>query len=123
VPKAQVVKRGEAICEKAKEEQLAGFGRFQQSGYEPKSHAELMERAVRAVALPPVKIAVKELAALPQPSSDAERFAAVVAAFEEALPKAEADPVGVAAKAKGDPFQAANRLAGEYGMKTCAAMA
>jgi hypothetical protein len=50
------------------------------------------KRILAEVALPPVKVEIRELAALPTPAGDEAMVKEMISGLEEALGKSEADP-------------------------------
>lgn len=114
--KAEFVKQGDAICAEADAEKNAGleaaFERQTKSGNPLSKGFE--QKLVTEVALPPVSAMTEELAALDAPDEEAE---AIVSAYEESVREIEDDPSSVLGGS--NPFEAADKLAGEYGFKRC----
>lgn len=73
--------------------------------------------------LPPIQTAIFELNGLEAAGRVATELDAVVAAFEAALAKLEADPFPLLEGTGGDPFAAADQQAAEFGFRACTRMA
>lgn len=117
--KAQFIKRGDAICEKADETQNAGLRGYTAKNAKKASTQAGKEDLVTIVGLPPVKTEVEELHALGPPSGDEAKVEAILTGIEEALEDAEENPQSIEKRA-GNPFNAVDELAREYGFKACA---
>lgn len=117
--KAQYIKRGDAICTKAEQEQLAGVERFQRE-----THVEALgvgsseEQLVKEVGIPPLRLETEKLADLPAPQGGETQVKAYVAALEEGMQAAEKEP-GLLLEAGKSPFAEAEELASAYGFRVC----
>jgi hypothetical protein len=118
--KAQFIKRGDAICHVAQEKKIkaAAYWLKKNKG-NLKSRDEYSDEELSlvylTVALPPVKEAAKELAALDAPSGD-PKAEAVVKSLASAVEVLEDDPTIALDEA---PYTRLDRLAAAYGFKSC----
>jgi hypothetical protein len=118
--KAEFVERGDAICEKGKQEKDAAA-----IAYEEKNHLDTPQKVSKAVGeglvtdvvLPPLRAMVEELDDLDPPSGDEDHVAAMIGSFEKELEEIERDPGDALL---GFPFAQAEKLAAAYGLKRCA---
>lgn len=117
--KAEFIKQGDAICKKsgdkvdaAAEERFADLGRN-----EPPSAAQIKTFAEDTI-IPEISGQLEDLRELPAPEGDDDKVNEIIDAADEALGKVEDDPT-VLLEQGGDPFEAANKLASDYGFKEC----
>ena len=111
--KEQFVQRANKICGDAENEQFSeGFS------YLEKHPGISEEEAVLQAALPPVEKAVTRLKAI-DGADNAPALVAFVKAFEKALGKAKENPKQTLTPAT-NPFKAANKMAKELGIDSCA---
>lgn len=119
--KAQFIKRGDAICKKGDQEIEDGFESFAEEKNLPDNKeptkAQLTE-AVETIVLPSIQSQSEALRDLPAPSGDEDQVSAMLDAVEEAVEEGEEDPAALISS-KADPFNEANELASEYGLKVC----
>jgi len=117
ITKAQFIKRGDGICNKSDDRQGKGLVAWQKKN--PKSGASKawQKKILAEVALPPVKVEIRELAALPTPAGDEATVKAIVSGLEEALKKTEADPSPLL-KGPG-AFGPVEKTITHYGFKFC----
>jgi hypothetical protein len=115
--KAEFTKQADAICLEAEETKDAAILAYE------KKHSKLdksvEEELVTDVALPPIQAMTDELGGLGAPSDEESKTDAIVESFEGAIEKIEEDPSSVLT-APTSPFAEADKLAGQYGMKSCA---
>ena len=120
--KAQFLKQGNAVCADTNEEIQEGFQEFLKensiSENERLTTAELSEVAEDIVA-PIVGRQIKELRELGAPAGEEGQVEKILAAAEEGIQKSEEDPSSLLAGEGESAFGKANRLAQEYGLKTC----
>jgi hypothetical protein len=117
--RAEVIKQGDAICERADARQDAGLrGYAKRNPGDQASRAE-REELISAVGLPPLQVEAEELADLLPPAEDAEKIQAIVAGIEAAVEAGEENP-GRLMSSAGTPFADVGKLAREYGFKACA---
>lgn len=111
--KPAFVEEANAICVEAEEERKQGTEDLvNDDDVDPSEEAEVVSEALVA----PVQTMTEELSDLGPPKGDEKQVEAIVAAFEAAVAKVEADPVGAEAKL---PFAKANGMALEYGLTDC----
>jgi hypothetical protein len=115
--KAELIKQGDAICEKTDKVQESGLKAYTKENPKAQSNEAEQSKMVIAVGLPPIQTEVEELAALGAPSGDEDEVTAIVEGIEEAVEKGEDDP-GSLLGAK-NPFTAVGKLAAAYGFKAC----
>lgn len=118
--KAQFIKRGDKICETAHQAKDKAIKTWMQEEVkkgktvEDFSEEELGE-VYRALALPPIKDASSELAALPLPKGDV-KAEKLVESLGSAVRKIAKNPTQAL---KGTPYADADRIAAAYGFKSC----
>jgi hypothetical protein len=116
--KAAFIAEADAICKATDKEQavrLALVSRAKPKGLKKPEQ----EQAVLGAGLPPIQREVEQLRALDPPSEDAAKVEAILKGIERAVDEAKADPASVLSTA-GNPFNAVDKLAAEYGFKACA---
>lgn len=120
IPKAEFVKKANAICAQANQELAEIAEKFTQeknlSEKNRPTDAQVTELATRS--LPPIKRQVEELRALGVPTGDEQQVDEFLSAAEEAVEKGEQDPAALYG-ANGGAFAKANRLATDYGLDKC----
>lgn len=120
IPKAEFVKKANAICTQANQELGKIAEKFSQeknlSEKNRPTDAQVTELA--ELSLPPIKRQVEELRALGVPTGDEEQVDEFLSAAEEAVEKGERDPAALYG-ANGGAFAKANRLATDYGLDKC----
>jgi hypothetical protein len=119
--KAQFVKQANAICAKGNEELNKGFQRFLKQHNvpegQPPSPKQLGEVA-ETIVVPVVGNQIEEIRALGAPSGEEEQVETFLAAAEAGVEKSEKEPKSLL-NAKGSPFEKANELARESGLRAC----
>ncbi len=116
--KAQLIKHGDAVCEKAGEEKARAFPAYiKENPTSLKSKAGVGE-IITAVVVPELEEELEGLKQLGTPTSGATEFEAIIAALEAAIAEAEDRPHSLTEQGK-TPIKRANRLAGEYGFTVC----
>jgi len=114
--KAQFVKQADAICRKVDKSQTAGLDKLTKEFSDPTKITKAVQKTwILEQGLPSVQQEAEEIAALGAPSGDEEQVAAIVKGIEEAVKKAEKDPL----KSLESSFTGANNLAAKYGLKDC----
>lgn len=122
--KAEFIKRAEEICRKADRREY-----FQASAYREKHEKELNklspvaaeEKLIRHIVLPSVTRQAEEIEALGAPKGDERKVAAIIAAIEAGVRKAEKDPYSIEFEGPGEyPFTEVAYLTGKYGLGECA---
>jgi hypothetical protein len=120
--KASFIKKGDAICEKTDEAQadaLQAYGKKNPNG--PANKAE-QEQLIVDIGLGPIRVEAEELAELGAPEGQEQAIEAIITGIETATDKAEEDPASTI-KAAGNPYNAVNKLAREFGFIVCAEVA
>jgi hypothetical protein len=115
--KAEFIKQADAICKKAQQAESKKLREY------VREHPEILtiqpeikkDRLVLALASPLVQREAGRLGALPAPKGEEEKVAAIVAAIEEGVKKAEEDPLSTV---RGTYLQA-SKLSTEYGLRQC----
>jgi hypothetical protein len=114
--KQQFIKRADALCLSTKNEQLDIATKY------AKEHPGATEEDVVVPALiEPLEEEAPALRALSESREDDQEVQAFISAREEGLEKAKADPTLVAAPLTNNPYESANKMAKQYGLKSCAA--
>jgi hypothetical protein len=120
--KAEFSKQGNAICTRANADQqkalTAAYAKLNKEGAKGK---KVEEDLISNTALPPIAKMTEELADLGTPEGEEEKAEQMVEAFEEEVQKIEDDPAGALSGTVGS-FDEANKLAGEFGMNSCASV-
>jgi hypothetical protein len=119
VTKAQLLKKGDAICKKASDEQLAGLQKAIEKNPKLEKDKALQEEAIVTYGLAPISDAAEELAALGAPEGDEEEVEEIITGMEDAVEESEEDPAPLVAGTT-DAFNDVNKAASAYGFKECA---
>jgi hypothetical protein len=118
--KAEFIKRADEICEQVDETQKAAFRNYTAKHPDAIESQSVNEELVSTIGLPPLDAEARQLDALPVPEGDEPEVQAIVEGLEEAVRKVERNPaLLVNLKEGAGPFEAAGKLAGEYGLKAC----
>lgn len=122
ITKAEFVRKANAICARIHGQAQAEFLSYLKNhGEEPSTAAAvtaLQAKLAEKYVISPKLQEAEELAALGVPSGGESQAKAIVAAFEEGVEKAEEQPAQTGRNST-KAFGAAERLAGEYGLKGC----
>jgi hypothetical protein len=116
--KAQVIKLGDVICEKTDAKQEERLQSYEKQHPKAQLNQAEREKAVVAVALPPILVEAGKLAALTPPARDTAELQAIVTKLEEAVKRTEDTP-SIAVVGSKSPFDEAGELAQRYGFKIC----
>jgi hypothetical protein len=120
ISKEEFIAKADAVCAKTNKRMETELGKFLTSGEQITNLSKAdNERFVTKVLIPNLEKEIDEIKALGVPTEDEERAKAMVAALEEGLETAEADPEALAASSSDIVYGIATRLAGEYGLKVC----
>ena len=111
--KEQFVKRAEAICKRAEEEQLRKASNYLKENPQPQE-----EDFAQTAGLPPLEKEITQIKALKSPIGDETSIRAFGEEFESALEKVREDPKVILAE-EATTFQKANKLAKAYGLDMC----
>ena len=112
------IKRGDAICKSQSEKRIAQLQSFTvPSGVNPAS-AAAQEEAVEAIALPSTRAEMKQLSELRPPTKDRAQVRAILGGLRRGIAKMESEPI-LAVTKPGVVFPTYDKLAIEYGFKTC----
>jgi hypothetical protein len=118
ITKAELIKKGDAACRRTDRIQDKAVAVYTKEHPNEVTTVEDQEKALRAVAFPPIKKEIEELAKLGAPVGEEEEVDAIITGFEHALTAAEAKPstllLGEGA------FTRPDKLAEKYGFKACA---
>jgi hypothetical protein len=121
IPKAQLIKKGKAICDHGNEVINAEFSRWgTKNGEEGKiaTEAELDAETAKVV-LPIRKTQVRRLQALGMPDQDQRQFKKLLAAMEEGIEKGEEDRSSLRDFGGRYAFAKAFNLGVAFGLKSC----
>jgi hypothetical protein len=116
--KAEFIKQGDTICEKANEQNQSEAEEFaKENDFElEKASKEQLEEAVAAVLGPSLSQQAEEIDALGAPEGDEEKVEAIVVSLEDAAGEIEDEPSLVfEEKSLDEP----SKLAKSYGFKVC----
>jgi hypothetical protein len=121
LPKAQLIKKGEAICDQGNEAITAKFNRWGQKNSEAGKVASPKELAdfTAKVVLPVRKMELRRLRALGIPHPGAHAYRDILAAMEEGIEKGELDHVSMQAVGDDYAFAKAFDLSIAFGLKSC----
>jgi hypothetical protein len=118
--KAEFIAQGDAICKKIKKKAQTEYNKaaakYLEEGNSP-SRARGTELAEQFL-IPGREAQVEALRDLSPPSDDEDQVSAMLDAGEEGVEKAEEDPQTMFISTE-NPFEEANELAQEYGLKVC----
>lgn len=115
---AELIKEGDAICEKADKVQEVGLKAYLKKNPQGQSNKAEQSKMVLTVGLPPIQTEVEELAELGAPPGEEAKVQAIIGGIEEAIEKGEEDPDSLLGAAK-NPFNGVRKLAAAYGFKAC----
>jgi hypothetical protein len=118
ITRAELIKRGDAICRKTDEIQKKALAAYEKKHGNAVAFGDVEKALVRA-ALPPIRTEIDELATLGAPSGDELQIEIILTGFEKALKAAEAHPNTLLGTGEGE-FATPDKLAGIYGFKDCA---
>jgi hypothetical protein len=118
ITKAALIKQGDEICANTDKRQDEALKSFEKLQGKPTGNAAT-EKAIKVVALPPIKVEINELAALGAPAADEAQIQAIITGFKKALSEVEGKPSLLMSSSEG-PFEAPDKLAATYGFKECA---
>jgi hypothetical protein len=120
ITKAELIKQGDAICQKGNEAIEAEADEFaKENDIDTSNPTEAQQEEVIAdVVAPNVRAQAEDLAGLGAPSSDEAKIDAIVEAVEKGADELESDP-GSLLDEGSDPLDEGTKLAKQYGFKTC----
>jgi hypothetical protein len=122
--KAEFIKEGDALCQKANKEfqkEFAALGKeHQKKGIEGRTIREEGIEISEKLFLPNAQGRAEALASLTPPSGEEAEIEAIIAAIEEGVKTGEKDP-NLLFNQKAYPFAKANELQQNYGFKYCGA--
>lgn len=117
--KAEFIKQGDAICDKAKVDLLEEAKSFLEEngvdGSHPPSKAQ-GEEVITNVLLPRFRAQLQEIAALGAPKGEVDEVQAILDTAEAEADEVEADP---RIESGADPFHETNAKAKDFGFKSC----
>ena len=122
--KAEFIKRGDAMCQRANKEfqrDLQALGtENRKKGVTGRTLREEGIEISEKIFLPNTQSRADRLAAIPPPSGDEGEIEAIVKAIERGIAKGEEDP-NTLFNQNAYPFDEANQLQQKYGFKVCGA--
>lgn len=118
ITKAELIKQGDQICEKANEQSETEAEEFaEENGFKlEEATEEQLEDAVREVLVPSLSQQAEDIEALGAPEGDEEQVEEIVVSLEDAAGEIEDDP-GVVFEGK--VLTEPSELAEDYGFKVC----
>jgi hypothetical protein len=119
ITKAELIKRGDAICHHADQVQKKLLAEYMRKHHGPGTSRVEQEKFVEFAGLPPVKAEIEELAALGAPKGNEAQVGKIVSGLEKALKATEANAARILGEGV-NPFDAPGRLAASYGFEECA---
>jgi hypothetical protein len=121
LPKAQFIKRADAICDESIEKvQLAGVAYLRDVEGSDKPYEAQQEEApkfIETVLAPQFEGQIDQVSSLGAPKGDEEEVAAVLEAMRQTLEEAEAEPVKFLQSV--NPFEKAEKVGKKYGFENC----
>lgn len=118
--KAEFIEQGDAICARGSkqiEDEADAFAEENDIDIDNPSRSDQEEVIVTVVA-PSLQTQADELSELGAPDGEEEKAEAMIAALEAGAEELEDDP-GTLLEDEADPLGKANRIANEFGFKTC----
>jgi hypothetical protein len=115
--KAEFTRKANAICAKGNKEIDAAANKTFTEKTEPPVSDQIA--FIKDSVLPNVEQQISDIRALKPPEADKDKVEAILDAADEALAKTKKDPALGREEGPRDPFAQANKLARQYGMKTC----
>jgi hypothetical protein len=117
ITKAEFVKRGNAICQRAVEEQEATVAAAERRLGRGRTVSNAQRERLLITLTPRFfERRTEELAKLPAPAGSEAQVRAIVVGYEAGVTEIEARPVTVV---RGAPFLKGRRAAGRYGLSKC----
>jgi hypothetical protein len=118
ITKAELIKQGDQICEKANEASETEAEEFAEENdfTLEKASEEQIEEAVSEVLVPNLNGQAEDLEALGAPEGDEEQVEEIIVSLEGAADKIEDDPSLVF---EGEVLEEPSKLAEAYGFKVC----
>jgi hypothetical protein len=119
--KPEFTSEADAICKAGNESAAREAEEFAEENNidTKKATSAQQEEVVRQVVAPNIREQGEEISELPAPSGDEEKVQAILSAIESGAEEAEESPKLLVENKGGGPFAQADKLAREYGMKTC----
>lgn len=122
--KAEFIKQGDAICQKANDQNEGEFEAFaKENGIsESKAPTEAQEEEIATgILLPSISGQLEGIRALGAPEGEEEQVNEILETVEGEVEEAEAEPAVLFEEEKGaeSPFAEGNKMAREYGFKVC----
>jgi hypothetical protein len=119
--KPEFIKAADAVCEEGNESisgEAEEFAEENEIDTEKPTTAE-QEEVITEVVAPAIREQAEGISALGAPSGEEEAVEAIVEAVEAGAEEAEENPGSLVKGEGGGPFEEANELANEYGLKVC----
>jgi len=118
--KAEFIKQGDAICEQGNDQLEDEADEFAEDNDVDTSNPteEQQEEVIVTVVGPALQSQADELSGLGAPEGEEDKVTAIVEALEAGAQELEDDP-GSLLESGAEPLEEANKLATEFGFKTC----
>jgi uncharacterized lipoprotein len=119
--KPEFIKAADTVCEEGNEAiegEANEFAKENEIDIEKPTEAQ-QEEVVSEVVAPAIRAQAEGISALGAPSGEEEEVEAIVEAVEAGAEEAEENPGALVSGEGGGPFEEANELANEYGLKVC----
>lgn len=119
--KAEFIKAADAICEEGNEAiegEAEEFAEENEIDTEKPTEAQ-QEEVISDVVAPAIRAQAEGISSLGAPSGEEESVEAIVEAVEAGADEAEEEPGVLLSEEGGGPFDEANELADEFGLKVC----
>jgi FtsZ-interacting cell division protein ZipA len=120
--KTQFIAQADAICKKGNTEIESEVESFaEKNGIEENEEPSKAQQAEvsETILAPNIENQAEEIRALEAPSGDEDEVSAMLDSLEEGVEEVEANPQAPFESKQPNPFGAANKLAGEYGLRVC----
>jgi hypothetical protein len=120
ITKAELIKKGDAICrntDKIQDDGIAAYSKQHPNGL--KTIAE-QEKIMVLIALPPIKVEIRELVRLGAPKGDKAKIEAITNGLGKALKASEKAPFTLLGTKGEGEFGKPDKLAKAYGFVDCA---
>jgi hypothetical protein len=119
--KSEFIKAADAICEESNEAIEGEANEFaEENGIDTEKPTEAQqEEVISQVVAPAIRAQAEEINSLAAPSGEEESVEGIVEAVEAGAEEAEDEPGVLLSEKGGGPFEEANELANEFGLKVC----
>lgn len=114
--KAEFVKKADAICTKESKKTTAAAQQLTSGG---KPDQAALTKFIKDTALPNVEDEVDQIDKLDTPKGDEDKVKAITDSVRDGVDKTKSNPAALLASSSGGPFDKADKLAKDYGLKKC----